>query len=453
MGYAMPMDEINRNVLQMIKASDVGKMLSSADMVLLETELETVPAQRVGGWLGEQIAKAARQQLAKGDFSGHPFRGNQWSDSSGAGAGGGRSLASGATTGRRGRDQGDSLSVNSANQALAIRGERGVLFDGLSNALIANFANDEKAMKLLVRADEYGIETKAGKDALRDLVEHLENENQHTFAEAAARVLNPRLVSSEEAATSQVLRDADELRTFIDEQEGLLEVMELNGETDERLSNQLKVIAGAKRSLQAKISNQKDTFAAAEAMVASIYKDQMGSAEQSMIDDQEGIANLARASKFAIHEAQSKADQDESYGGIDEDLQVKAVAIKRAEERVMQLGMDVRTQLSQVVTSLKAINKRIDDKGISEAAQNMVNQTLKGYKAPLESLRKKLRDAGTREQQAAKIGLGSSGASMRLAMMQSATSNAIEKINDLLDQAENAGTDAEELSREMGNDY
>ena len=65
MGYAMPMDEINQNVLRMIKASDVGKMLSSADMALLETELETVPAQRVGGWLGEQIAKAAQQQWLK----------------------------------------------------------------------------------------------------------------------------------------------------------------------------------------------------------------------------------------------------------------------------------------------------------------------------------------------------------------------------------------------------
>jgi hypothetical protein len=94
------MDEINRNVLRMIKASDVGKMLSSADMALLETELESTPAQRVGGWLGEQIAKAARQQMAKGDFTGHPFRGNQWSDSSGTGAGSsGASAGSGKGTG------------------------------------------------------------------------------------------------------------------------------------------------------------------------------------------------------------------------------------------------------------------------------------------------------------------------------------------------------------------
>ena len=217
MGYAMPMDEINQNVLRMIKASDVGKMLSSADMALLETELETVPAQRVGGWLGEQIAKAARQQMAKGDFTGHPFRGNQWSDSSGAGSGG----ASGSAVGRNPRDQGDSLSVASANQALAIRGERGVLFDGLKLAMKGGFDDDPKAMKLLSRAEEYGIDTKAGKDAIGDLVDHLENENQHTFAEAANRVLNPRSGSSDEAdgsdkgpdkATRQANNERDALR-------------------------------------------------------------------------------------------------------------------------------------------------------------------------------------------------------------------------------------------------
>ena len=106
MGYAKPMDEINQNVLRMIKASDVGKMLSSADMALLETELETVPAQRVGGWLGEQIAKAAQQQMAKGDFTGHPFRGNQWSDSSGAGSGG---ASAGSGKGKGSKSERDAL--------------------------------------------------------------------------------------------------------------------------------------------------------------------------------------------------------------------------------------------------------------------------------------------------------------------------------------------------------
>ena len=45
--------------------------------------------------------------------------------------------------------------------------------------------------------------------------------------------------------------DVDELRTFIDEQEGLLEVMELNGESAEKLAQQRDIVEKAKRDLSA----------------------------------------------------------------------------------------------------------------------------------------------------------------------------------------------------------
>ena len=60
--------------------------MSDADRQALAKTLETTDAQDVQGWLGDQIRKAAA--VFKGDFDGHPFRGNQWTDSSGTSQGG-----------------------------------------------------------------------------------------------------------------------------------------------------------------------------------------------------------------------------------------------------------------------------------------------------------------------------------------------------------------------------
>lgn len=80
------MTPINESILKMVLASPVGKAMSFADQDALRAALETTDARHVGGWLGDQIRKAAT--VAKGDYDGHPFRGNQWTDSSGVGAGG-----------------------------------------------------------------------------------------------------------------------------------------------------------------------------------------------------------------------------------------------------------------------------------------------------------------------------------------------------------------------------
>jgi len=80
------MNQQNQLVLKMVLASSVGQALSDADRTALAQILETTDARDVQGWLGDQIRKAA--QVAKGDYEGHPFRGNQWADASGASTGG-----------------------------------------------------------------------------------------------------------------------------------------------------------------------------------------------------------------------------------------------------------------------------------------------------------------------------------------------------------------------------
>jgi len=80
------MNQSNQIVLKMVLASPVGQALSDADRNALAQILETTDAREVQGWLGDQIRKAAA--MSKGDFVGHPFRGNQYADASGASTGG-----------------------------------------------------------------------------------------------------------------------------------------------------------------------------------------------------------------------------------------------------------------------------------------------------------------------------------------------------------------------------
>jgi len=77
----------NATILRLFTATDVGKAMGAADLADLSSQLMSMPAAEIQGWVGDQISKAAAEFLAKGDFVGHPFRGNQYADSSGASTG------------------------------------------------------------------------------------------------------------------------------------------------------------------------------------------------------------------------------------------------------------------------------------------------------------------------------------------------------------------------------
>lgn len=82
------MTPLNAAVFKFVCASPVGKAMSDADREALRSTLETTDVRDVRGWLGEQVRKAAAAAVAKGDYEGHPFRGNQYADASGASTGG-----------------------------------------------------------------------------------------------------------------------------------------------------------------------------------------------------------------------------------------------------------------------------------------------------------------------------------------------------------------------------
>ena len=90
------------------------------------------------------------------------------------------------------------------------------------------------------------------------------------------------------AGMTQGQYQQDELRVFIDEQEGLLEVMEMNGESKDKISQQKRIIGDAKRDLKSGKSGKSGDSPEAKA-------------KQAFIDAQkERLANMGRGtSQFA----------------------------------------------------------------------------------------------------------------------------------------------------------
>lgn len=90
-------------IFNLFASTPVAKAMSDADLEAIRRILETTPVGQVGGWYGEQIRKAAA--MVKGDYVGHPFRGNQHTDASGISRnGGGAPRAAGGVKSRKAPD-------------------------------------------------------------------------------------------------------------------------------------------------------------------------------------------------------------------------------------------------------------------------------------------------------------------------------------------------------------
>ena len=369
--------------------SDVLKSVSDAGGI----NDRLVPYQRL------MLAKAVsvyNEGVAKGDFVGHPFRGNQHSSASG----GGRGSAGGGPKRRSlGRVGASEQILGALNDELAGRGE-----------------------------------------------------NQ--YAETLSRLSTPAI---------------DELRSHIEQQEGLLEAMRDLGATSQVIGVQEGLIRDAKDDLvrqedkavgadliargekayQDKIKGNANAFAEAEMMVIGRIKDSFVDIEDSITNDRNGISNLVDASKSAIKQAEAKAEQSDAYGDNDSGDRDAATFVRRAEERVMQHAMDTSGLLTKVQDAVTKLRETMNDGSSINTTQTMVSAVMSQFKPLLQSQRSQLRDTGDFERTAVKQGFGSSGAVTRFAMLQRSVTNTMEQLNDISDASEGAGSDAEELSREI----
>ena len=204
-----------------------------------------------------------------------------------------------------------------------------------------------------------------------------------------------------------------------------------------------------KKDDQDKIKGNANAFAEAEMMVIGRIKDSFVDIEDSITNDRNGISNLVDASKSAIKQAEAKAEQSDAYGDNDSGDRDAATFVRRAEERVMQHAMDTSGLLTKVQDAVTKLRETMNDGSSINTTQTMVSAVMSQFKPLLQSQRSQLRDAGDFERIAVKQGFGSSGAVTRFAMLQRSVTNTMEQLNDISDASEGAGSDAEELSREI----
>lgn len=143
------------------------------------------------------ITKAVKeytQGVLKGDYVGHPFRGNQHSDASGASRGGAGGPRTGKPSGVRSRD---TREVDEMNAKLQAAGDRKLMFDGLKVMGQTRLDRDvdpknsdlKQPMATLRRAEDAGIDTAEGRKLLVQARDEFEDKNHHDLVDAVQNVL------------------------------------------------------------------------------------------------------------------------------------------------------------------------------------------------------------------------------------------------------------------------
>lgn len=286
----------------MVLASPIGQAMSDADRAALAQVLETTDPRDVQGWLGEQIRKAA--SVAKGDFDGHPFRGNQWADSSGAGRGG--AGASPKPKARAARDRGKpqfttmfSDKGNKAVEAAFAKWSKTADFSRDPSELTLEFmkvlegkveGKHKEALDTAVRE-----EVREKVDAIRDKEGHdspqrREDERRAKEVGRRARAAEYRRIQAEREAQDRQRRiDSGEVRQLKDE------------DLDEGLTGKARSAysAAMKRTLNA-VEEANKTIQAIRVMSGKIGRDKMGDEKTQEI-------------MFALDEAQESIDRIEDF--------------------------------------------------------------------------------------------------------------------------------------------
>lgn len=203
--------EGSQQVLDTLRSTTLANMAIDDFNEIVDDVNMAGGVQKVSGLSRVLIEKALRdlrEGVAKGDYVGHPFRGNQHTDSSGAGRG-----AAGAAGGPKSsagrRANASQQQLDALNERLAGE-DRSVLFQGVLDIARGDAmasAAAEKGLKMLERAKKYGINTEAGQDALQDARDAFEEENVHHLAEAVDNVMRAKPSKSEQEQINEAKRE------------------------------------------------------------------------------------------------------------------------------------------------------------------------------------------------------------------------------------------------------
>ena len=307
---------INAAVLKMVLDSPVGRSMSDGDRVALTQTLTTTDVREVQGWLGEQIRKAARD-VVKGDYDGHPFRGNQYADASGAGTGG----AGGAKyLGLGGESKAESLGLGRGqkDRALSEAGGGRRVVSG-SRAKLASDADDlaQSIEELLGMAE---VENDLGRT----------DQAKQTMAEVKSRQKELKAIRAE--LESRAKRESGKI--FAESQRKA----ELKPVTSETLNQRLKG-----DELTTYREETKEAVTAAKTVAVELLSE-LGDRAKSTANKLSGLKGEARKeASAALKEAQSAIREAVGYRKEFEELAAQAYKRPTAANalRMQSRGMDL----------------------------------------------------------------------------------------------------------------
>jgi hypothetical protein len=379
--------EMNQDAIyKMFAASPVGKSMSAADLDAMRQMLETTPVTQIGGWYGEQIRKAAR--LAKGDYVGHPFRGNQYTDASGVGRG-----SSSGPSSRR-----STAEIDAINERLARTGDKQLMMDGLLSSARADVDAAMRAGKnnvplidglaLLETANRAGVNTPEGKQALQRAFDWLENENYHGLAEGVHNIMQAR---------------------------------------------------GPKNGYMEFERDAKD-FVSSQIAETALF------AETDLKRQMDGIDGIIETSKGAIDNADVKAERSENFESEDAAKDRKdASDVTRAETRLQRHAKEVKSVLESLIVYSR--NGRTDSNAgdIERAYKNLFSKA-----SQLQMLRSEIMRDSEFERTASRQGFaGGKSVTGKYGLLLGSIRQALEAINEVQSEVDSSSESIRQSAEQM----
>ena len=190
----------DRRALEVLRATSMAEMPADEFIEVVDAVTKAGRITNTIGLSRMLIQKGIRSYnagVAKGDFVGHPFRGNQHSDSAGTSRGGAGGPRSGKPSriGRR-----DTSEIEELNAQLDLMGDRKLMFQGLMEITRGDLKADadpkssdfRQPMGTLQQAEKAGIDTPEGRKLLERARDEFEDKNHHSHAEAVQNVLRAK---------------------------------------------------------------------------------------------------------------------------------------------------------------------------------------------------------------------------------------------------------------------
>ena len=396
----------DRRALEVLRATSMAEMPTDEFIEVVDAVIKAGRITNTIGLSRMLIQKGIRSYnagVAKGDFVGHPFRGNQHTDSSGASRGGAGGPRSGKPS-RRYRDVSGELEA--LNDRLARTGDKQLMTDGLLEIVRQDIKSGaygiDRGLRALERANQAGVGTPEGRELLQEASDIFEDQNFHNLVQGVQNIVRARGPAKGEFVTPK-----------------------------------------------ASPENQ----AAAEEMALSMTLRLGEDTEESLAGSQKAFQNGSKSAGQRIDNLDSDIEKLRMYEGDDELDIGKKQAEMRSQQLYQRVAQDAQKDLAEaasVIARGRALAE-ISDTPFQVVQAGLLNSARQAV-GLLERRRGQIENEADAERAGAKVGRGDSGVAGKLSMAAAELKSVIAELNDYAGEVSGMREAAREVASEMEND-